>query len=153
MKKYFLIIIIFAMVTFIMTGIMASKERNENGEDFLKYKQLINEVQNNKKYEEALEYIDYMQEKEKEENYVFNLEKADIYSKMKEYKKASQEYEKASKINKSLEKNIAFLLNYSQTLIDSKEKEKALELIYRAEDIGIPENMVKKYNETLKKLK
>ncbi len=152
MKKYFLVISSFAIISFIVLGFIGSKQREENGKDFLEYKKVMAKVEDGKELDKALQVIDKMQSKEHNDNYIFNLDKADVYIKKKEYKKALEEYKKVTENNISLCNNNKFLIDYAELALEAKDYKLTKELIEDAQKIGLGKDLNNKANEILSKV-
>ncbi len=152
MKKYFLAISVFAIVSFIGLGIVGKNQSTKNGEDFLKYKEAMQMVDENKNLEAALKTVEYMQSKEEKENYIFNIDKANIYIKMKNLDKAQYEYKKAMENKNELKSDSKFLINYAEIAFNNKDYTIAKELLNKANEIGVPKEFNEKVNYMVSKI-
>lgn len=152
MKKYFLGLSVFTIISFIIIGTIGANNRNKYGEDFLEYKKVMSKVDEGKELDKALNIINKMQEKEKRENYIFNIDRANVYIRKKEYKKAVEEYKKAMDNNIRFDTDNKFLINYAQTAFDAKNYELSKELIIKAQKLGLDEELNNKANEILSKI-
>lgn len=152
MKKGFLFIISFSIIAFIVVGIISGNQTEKNAKDFLKYEESIQMAQKGENVEQAIKNIDYMQGKEKKQNYIFNLDKASIYKSNNEPQKALEQYKIASDINSKLLEKAEFLVDYADAAFEANDKQKARELIQKAQGIGIPENYKQKSDDIINRL-
>ena len=146
-KICFLGIITIATISFVYCRINANKQISQREKDYALYAEAKNSIELGENIENSIKVLDEIS-KNYNESYVLDIDKAVGYCNLKDYKKGLELFEQALYKNKDLYKNASFLIMCAESYNLNGNKEKTIEYISKAQEIGIPQE----YQEVIKKI-